>query len=75
MADRAPPEPVAEDPLEPRLVAVAYLLAAVCLILPLAVVGAIFAGIVVRNRGQRGHGIAVIALSIACAVIGIALLR
>lgn len=75
MADRTPPEPAAEEPLAPRLVAVAYLLAAVCVVVPLAVIGAIFAGVVVLNRGPRAHGIAVIALSIACAAIGIALLR
>jgi len=75
MARRMTDEPAAPERLPPRIIAVAYLLAAVCLILPLAVVGAIFAGIVVLNRGLRAHGIAVIALSIACAAIGIALLR
>ena len=57
------------------MVAVAYLLAGICLLVPLAVVGAIFAGVVVANHGLRNHGIAVIALAIACAVIGVLLLR
>lgn len=68
-------EPASQEPLPPRIVAVAYLLAAICLFVPLAVVGAIFAGVVVSNRGLRGHGIAVIALSIASAALGLVLLR
>ena len=53
----------------------AYLLAAICLVVPLAVVGAIFAGVVVANRGLRRHGIAVIALAIACAAGGVLMMR
>jgi len=68
-------EPIQPEPLPPRIVAVAYLLAAVCLVVPLAVVGAIFAGVVVANRGHRGHGASVIVLAIAAAAVGIALLR
>lgn len=68
-------EPVQQEPLPPHLVGVAYLLAAICLLVPLAVVGAIFAGVVVANRGMRTHGIAVIVLSIACGVVGVLLLR
>lgn len=77
MTRREPvPEPVPdEEPLPPRLVAVAYALAAVCAVVPLAVVGAVFAGVVVFNRGLRNHGIAVVVLAIACATLGIALLR
>jgi hypothetical protein len=68
-------QPAPPEPLPPRIVGVAYLLAAICLFVPLAVVGAIFAGVVVSNRGMRAHGIAVIVLSIACAALGVALLR
>ena len=74
MAPDDPDEPADTD-LPPRIVAVAYLLAAVCLVVPLAVVGAIFAGVVLVNRGRRGHGIGVIVLALACTAAGVALLR
>jgi len=61
--------------LPARVVAVAYLLAAVCALVPLALVGAIIAGVVLFNRGLRGHGAGVIALALACTALGIALLR
>jgi hypothetical protein len=72
MAGKPPPP---QEPLPPRIVAVAYLLAAICAVVPLAVVGAIFAGVVVANRGLRGHGTAVIVLAIACAALGVVLLQ
>ena len=68
-------KPALQEPLPPHIVGVAYLLAAICLFVPLAVIGAIFAGVVVANRGLRGHGIAVIGLAIVCAVLGVVLLR
>ena len=68
-------QPAPPEPLPPRIVGVAYLLAAVCLVVPLAVIGAIFAGVVVSNRGARAHGAGVIALAIACVGLGAALLR
>lgn len=71
MADK----PAPAEPLPPRIVAVAYLLAGICLLAPLAVIGAIFAGAVVAGRGLRNHGIAVIVLAIACTAVGILLLR
>ena len=58
-----------------RVVAVAYVLAAVCALVPLAVIGAIFAGVVLFNRGLRAHGAAVIWLGLACTALGIVLLR
>lgn len=61
------------DELPPRIVAVAYVLGAVCLVMPLAVLGAIFAGVVLVNRGRRGHGAGVIALALLCTGLGIAL--
>ena len=62
-----------QDP--PRVVAAAYLLAAVCVLVPFAVIGALFAGaaLIRRNRPQAGAG--VIALSLVCTAVGIALLR
>jgi len=68
-------EPVPQEPISPRIVAVAYLLASICVVVPLAVVGAIFAGVVVSNRGLRRHGAAVIVLAIVCAALGVVLLR
>lgn len=53
---------------------VAYLLAAVCLLVPLAVVGALFAGVALARRNRRVEGVGVIVLGIACTALGIALL-
>ena len=61
--------------LPPRIVAVAYVLAAICAMLPLALLGALFAGGVLFNRGLRGHGMGVIVLSLACTAAGVVLLR
>jgi len=59
--------------LPPRLVAVAYVLAVVCAVTPLAVLGAAFVGAVLVNRGRRGAGAGVIALAVACTALGIIL--
>lgn len=66
-------EPLPQDP--PRVVAAAYLLAAVCALVPFAVVGALFAGVVLIRRDRPGAGAGVIALSLACTAAGVALLR
>ncbi len=73
-ADDHPRGPQPED-LPPRIVAVAYLLAIVCAVVPLAVLGALFAGAVLVNRGLRGHGAAVIALALISTAVGVVLLR
>jgi len=78
VADRQPAEPEPEPVpagLPPRIVAIAYLLAAVCAVVPLAVVGAIFCGVVLVNRGVRGHGAGVIALALVSTALGFVLLR
>ena len=62
-------------PLPPQIVVVAYLLAALCLLIPLAVVGSTFAGAVLWGRGLRPHGAAVIGLGVVCMAVGIAALR
>jgi hypothetical protein len=62
-------------PVRPQVVVVAYLLAALCLLIPLAVVGSTFAGAVLWRRGLRPHGAAVTALGIACTAVGVTLLR
>jgi hypothetical protein len=64
-------------PLPVRLSAVvaAYLLAALCVLIPLAVVGSTFAGTVLWRRGLRSHGAAVVGLGVACMVFGVTALR
>lgn len=62
-------------PVRPQVIVVAYLLAALCLLIPLAVVGSTFAGAVLWGRGLRQHGAAVVGLGIACTVFGVAALR
>jgi hypothetical protein len=66
-----------EDPLpvRPQAVVAAYLLAAVCLLIPLAVIGSTFAGTVLWRRGLRAHGAAVVGLGVACMVFGVTVLR
>jgi hypothetical protein len=56
-------------------VAVAYLLAAVCLLVPLALVGAVFAGVVLVRRNRPLEGTGVIVLGLACTALGVALWR
>jgi hypothetical protein len=62
-------------PVRSQAVAAAYLLAALCLLIPLAVVGSTFAGIVLYQRGLRPHGAAVVGLGVACLVFGATALR
>lgn len=66
-------EPVLRDP--PRVVAAAYLLAAVCLLIPLAAVGALFAGLALARRNRPRDGAAVLALAVLCTALGVTLLR
>ena len=62
-------------PVRPQAIVAAYLLAAVCLLIPLAIVGSTFAGTVLWRRGLRQHGAAVIGLGVACMVLGVMALR
>jgi len=62
-------------PLRPAVVVAAYLLAALCVLLPLAVIGSTFAGTVLWGRGLRPHGAAVFGLGIVCTVLGATALR
>jgi hypothetical protein len=66
-------EPFLRDP--PRVVAVAYLLALLCLLAPPAVIGALFAGVVLARRNRALEGIGVIVLALACTAAGLTLLR
>ena len=52
---------------------VAYLLAAVCVLAPLAVIGAVFAGVALMRRNRRRDGVQVIALGLACTALGLVL--
>lgn len=62
-------------PFRSPVVAAAYLLAALCLLIPLAVVGSTFAGTVLWRRGLRPHGAAVVGLGVVCVVLGATALR
>jgi hypothetical protein len=62
-------------PVRPSAVAAAYLLAALSVFIPLAVVGSTFAGIVLWRRGLRSHGAAVLGAGVACMVLGVVALR
>jgi hypothetical protein len=62
-------------PLRPQAVVAAYLLAALCLLIPLAVIGSTFAGAVLWRRGPRPHAVAVVGLGVACMVFGATALR
>ena len=67
-------EPTPEE-VPARLVVVAYVLALVCAVAPLAVLGAAFAGSVLLTRGRRGAGLGVIAVAVACSALGLLMLR
>lgn len=60
-------------PLPPRLIVIAYVMALVCAVAPLVVLGAGFAGALLFTRGARGAGAGVIAVAVSSAAIGIAL--
>ncbi len=48
------------------------MLALICALLPLAILGAAFAGAVIYNRGRRAEGAGVVVLAVACVAIAIA---
>ena len=62
-------------PVRPQAVVAAYLLAVLCLLVPLSVVGSTFAGTVLWRRGLGGHGAAVVGLGFACVAIAVTALR
>lgn len=55
----------------PQVVGAAFLLALLGLLLPLAYLGAGFAGVVLVRRGRRPEGTAVLLLGAVCVAIGI----
>ena len=61
-----------QDPT--NVVVAAYLLAALCLIVPFAVIGALFAGVALARRNRPGVGAGVAALSLACTALAVTVL-
>lgn len=57
-----------------RIVVVAYLLALVCMLAPLALIGALFAGVALMRRGRPLDGAGVIVVAIAATTFGILVL-
>ena len=53
-----------------RVVAAAYLLALVCVLVPFGIIGVAFVSVVLAQREQRAHAAAVLALGIVCAILG-----
>ena len=66
-------EPPIQEDVPARLIVIAYVIALICALLPLAVLGAGFAGAVVIQRGRRAEGAGVIVVAIAATALGIAL--
>jgi hypothetical protein len=57
------------------VVVVAYLLAIVCLLVPLALVGALFAGVALMRRNRAADGVGVIVVGVVATALGVILLR
>ena len=57
------------------MVVAAYLLAIVCLLVPLALVGALFAGVALMRRNRPVDGLGVIAVAVLATALGVILLR
>lgn len=58
-----------------RVVAAGYLLAAVCLIVPFALVGALFAGFALARRNRLRDGVGIIVLALACTALAVTTLQ
>ncbi len=66
-------EPPLRDPTP--VVISAWVLAAVCLLVPLAVVGALFAGVVLARRNRPRTAAGIIVLALTCTVLSVTVLR
>ena len=62
-------------PLRPEPIVAAYLLAGICLLIPLALVGSAFTSAVLWRRGLHAHAATVLVLSVICVVLGVTVLR
>ena len=54
---------------------IAYLLAVVCLLVPLALIGALFAGVALMRRNRPADGAGVVVVALIATALGLALLR
>ncbi len=70
MPGRGAPGPRAMAEIPPRMVGIAYVLALLCLVTPLTVLGSGFAGAVLFTRGMRREGAGVIVVSVVCVAVG-----
>jgi len=57
------------------VVVVAYLLAIVCLVVPLALIGALFAGVALTRRNRAADGAGVITVAVLATALGVLLLH
>ncbi|MEA2192988.1 MAG: hypothetical protein QOI73_3109 [Solirubrobacteraceae bacterium] len=64
-------QPPTQEPVPTRLVVIGYVLALICALLPLAILGAAFAGAAIFQRGRRAQGAGVIVLAIVCVTIAV----
>ena len=55
--------------------AIAYVLAALCLLVPLALLGALFAGVALTRRNRVADGLGVIVVGVVATALGLLLLR
>jgi hypothetical protein len=67
MDDELPPI----APVPPGLIVVAYLLALTCALVPLGILLAGFAALVLVRRGQPAHGLGVLAVAVTATAFGI----
>lgn len=61
--------------VRPQAIVAAYLLAVLCLLIPLSVVGSTYAGAVLARRGLRAHGATVLVLGVVCTAVAVLILR
>ena len=54
---------------------VAYLLAVVCFLIPLALVGALFAGVALMRRNRQADGAGVLVVAVVATAAGLILLH
>ena len=62
-----------DDQLPGRVIAAAFLMAALCVLVPIAVVLAVFAGIALARRGRPHAGGAVVAVAALATAIGVSM--
>lgn len=62
-----------QDPI--RIVVVAYLLALVCMLAPLALIGGLFAGVALMRRNRPVDGAGVIVVALAATAFGVLAFR